>query len=90
MRLHEGTTLVACEILPVAKTMGLSHAASRILPLRDLSTLPIQQSFGYRVLSKDGFSWEIKPKKVNIGRNNDYLHSNSDISVIQSYGVVTP
>jgi hypothetical protein len=67
MRLHEGTTLVACEILPVAKTMGLSHAASRILPLRDLSTLPIQQSFGYRVLSKDGFSWEIKPKKVNMG-----------------------
>ena len=64
MRLHEGTTLVACEIYPVTKTMGPSHAASRILPLRNLSTLPMQQSFGYRVLSKDGFLSVIKPRKL--------------------------
>ena len=38
MRLHEGTTPVACEIYPATKTMRLSHMESRNLPFYDLST----------------------------------------------------
>lgn len=45
MRHHEGTTLVACEIYPVSKTMEPSHTESRNLPLYDLSTLSISAIF---------------------------------------------
>ena len=64
MRHHEGTTLVACEIYPVTKTMEPSHTESRNLPLYDLSTLPISAIFRLTNAVKGRFLSVIKPRKV--------------------------